>query len=86
MGFACFMSSVYGRLLRIVAGIALILVGLVAVHGVGGMLLAVIGVVVAAASLFNFCIFAPLFEGPFWARDIPVKPVPVKVEQDRQIK
>ena len=86
MGFARFMSSVYGRLLRVVAGVALILVGLAAVHGVGGMLLAVVGVVVAAAGLFNFCIFAPLFGGPFWAKDIPAKPVPAKVVHHRQIK
>ena len=33
MGFARFMSSLSGRLLRIVAGIALIVMGLVVVHG-----------------------------------------------------
>ncbi len=71
MGFARFMSSVFGRLLRIVAGIALIVVGLAVVHSVGGIILAVVGVVVAAAGLFNFCIFAPLFGGPFWASKIP---------------
>jgi hypothetical protein len=71
MGFARFMSSWFGRLLRIVAGIALIAVGLAVVHGIGGIILAVVGVVVAAAGLFNFCIFAPIFGGPFWARQIP---------------
>jgi Inner membrane protein YgaP-like, transmembrane domain len=70
MGFARFMSSLSGRMLRIVAGIALILIGLLAVHGVVGIILAVVGLVVAAAGLFNFCIFAPLFGGPFWAKDI----------------
>jgi Inner membrane protein YgaP-like, transmembrane domain len=64
------MSSLSGRLLRIVAGIALILIGLLAVHGIVGIILAVVGLVVAAAGLFNFCIFAPLFGGPFWAKDI----------------
>ena len=70
MGFARFMSAWYGRLLRIVAGLALIIVGLVVVTGTVGIILAFVGAVVAAAGLFNFCIFAPLFGGPFWAKDI----------------
>lgn len=70
MGFARFMSSWFGRLLRIVAGIALVVVGLTVLHGVGGIILAIVGLVVAAAGIFNFCIFAPIFRGPFWARDI----------------
>jgi hypothetical protein len=70
MGFARFMSSLTGRLLRIVAGIALILIGLVTVQGTGGIILAIVGLVVLAAGSFNFCIFAPLFGGPFWAKDI----------------
>ena len=70
MGFARFMSSLAGRLLRIVAGIALILVGLAVVHGAGGIILGIVGVVVFAAGLFNFCIFAPLFGGPFLPKDI----------------
>jgi len=70
MGFARFMSAWYGRLLRIVAGLALIAVGLTVVTGTVGIILAFVGAVVAAAGLFNFCIFAPLFGGPFWAKDI----------------
>jgi hypothetical protein len=70
MGFAHFMSSLFGRLLRIVAGIALIIVGLAVVHGAVGIILAIVGLVVFAAGAFNFCIFAPLFGGPFWAKDI----------------
>jgi uncharacterized membrane protein len=70
MGFARFMSSLFGRLLRIVAGIALAIVGLAAVQGVVGIILAVVGVVVFAAGAANFCIFASLFGGPFWAKDI----------------
>lgn len=70
MGFARFMSSLAGRLLRIVAGIALIVVGLAMVHGTVGIILAIVGVVVFAAGLLNFCIFAPLFGGPFLPKDI----------------
>ena len=70
MGFARFMSSLAGRLLRIVAGIALIVIGLAVVHGTGGIILAVIGLVPLVAGIFNFCVFAPLFGGPFWSKDI----------------
>lgn len=78
MGFAGFMSSISGRLLRIVAGIALIILGLVAVHGIGGIILAVVGMVPLVAGLFKFCVFAPLFGGPFWARDLQVEPARAK--------
>jgi len=70
MGFAKFMSSWTGRILRIVAGVALILIGLMVVHGTGGVILAVIGLVPLVAGIFNFCVFAPLFGGPFQAKDI----------------
>jgi hypothetical protein len=48
-------------LLRIVAGLALILVGLLVVKGGAGTVMAVIGVVPLAAGIFNFCLFGPLF-------------------------
>jgi len=86
MGFARFMSSSFGRLLRIVAGIALIVIGLAVVQGTGGIILAFVGLVVAAAGLFNFCIFAPLFGGPFWAKDIQPEAVPAKISHPDQIK
>ncbi len=70
MGFARFMSSWTGRIIRIVAGIALILIGLLAVGGTGGTILAVVGLVPLIAGVFDFCVFAPLFGGPFLAKDI----------------
>jgi hypothetical protein len=79
MEFARFMSSMFGRLLRIVAGIVLIVLGLVTVHGIGGIILAIVGLVPLIAGLFNFCVFAPLFGGPFLAKDIQPKTVPAKV-------
>ncbi len=71
MGFARFMSSLSGRLLRIVAGIALIVIGLAVVRGTGGIILAIVGLVPLVAGIGHFCVFAPLFGGPFWAREIP---------------
>jgi hypothetical protein len=70
MGFARFMTSLAGRLLRIVAGIALIVIGLAVIHGTGGIILAVIGLVPLVAGIFNFCVFAPLFGGPFLGKDV----------------
>ncbi len=81
MEFARFMSSTFGRLLRIVAGIVLIVLGLSLVHGIGGIILAIVGLVPLVAGLFNFCVFAPLFGGPFNAKDIPAKTVSGNVEQ-----
>jgi hypothetical protein len=70
MGFARFMSSLAGRLIRIVAGIALIVIGLVVVHGTGGIILAIVGLVPLVAGVVNVCVFAPLFGGPFFPKDI----------------
>ncbi|HEX7621760.1 MAG TPA: DUF2892 domain-containing protein [Anaerolineales bacterium] len=62
--FVKFMASTAGRLTRIVAGIALIALGLLVIHGVGGSILAVVGLVPLLAGLFDFCVFAPLFGAP----------------------
>jgi DUF2892 family protein len=64
MGFAKFMSSPYGRMLRIVAGVALIGAGLY-VQGTWGLILGVIGAVPLLAGVFDVCIFAPLVGAPF---------------------
>ena len=70
MGFARFMSSTVGLLLRILAGAALVAIGLWTVGGTWGIVLAVVGLVPLVAGIFNFCVFAPLFGGPFYAKDI----------------
>lgn len=70
MSFARFMSSAAGRLIRIVAGIALIGVGLLLAQGVATIVLIVVGAVPLVAGLFNFCVFAPLFGGPFLGRNV----------------
>lgn len=65
MAFAKFMASGTGRILRIVAGIALIVVGLFVVKDTAGIILAIVGVAPLLAGLLDFCIFAPLFGQPF---------------------
>lgn len=59
--FVRFMASGLGRVVRIVAGIALIAAGLLGVQGTGGVILGAVGMVPLLAGLFDFCVFAPLF-------------------------
>lgn len=58
------MSSTRGRIGRIVGGIALIAIGLVALGGTAGIILAAIGLVPLLAGTFDVCIFSALFGGP----------------------
>lgn len=60
-----FLASTAGRVIRILAGIALIVVGIVWVQGVWGWVLAIVGLVPLLAGLFDWCVFAPLFGLPF---------------------
>jgi hypothetical protein len=56
--FVKFMVSPAGRITRIIAGIALIALGALVVHGVGGIVLMVVGLLPLVAGLFDFCAFA----------------------------
>ena len=60
-----FIAGSTGRLIRGLAGVVLILIGLLLLDGVGGWILAVVGLAPLAAGVFDFCIFAPLFGLPF---------------------
>jgi len=64
MPFVRFMSTTTGRALRVVAGLALIVAGLVA-GGTAGWVVAAVGLVPLAAGLANLCLFAPLLHAPF---------------------
>ena len=64
MGFVRFMSTTAGRVVRVVAGLALIIGGLLA-GGAAGWVIAVVGVVPLAAGATNVCLFAPLFHARF---------------------
>ena len=63
--FVAFMASSTGRLVRIIAGIALVAVGLLLVKDTVGIIVAVVGLVPLLAGVFDFCVFAPLFGNPF---------------------
>ena len=60
-----FLASMAGRVVRAVAGIALIVVGLLLVKGTGGWILAIVGLLPLLAGLFDWCLFAPLAGLPF---------------------
>jgi hypothetical protein len=60
-----FLASTTGRILRVVAGIALVAWGLLGLGGAAGIIVAVIGAVPLLAGLFDVCVFAPLFGNPF---------------------
>ncbi len=59
--FVQFMQSFAGRLLRIIAGIALIALGVFVVKDIGGIIIAVIGAIPLIAGLAGVCFLAPLF-------------------------
>ncbi len=62
--FVSFLASPAGRIIRIVAGIALVVWGLWGIGSTGGVIVAVVGLVPLLAGLFDFCVFAPLFGAP----------------------
>ncbi len=70
MNFARFMSSPAGRLLRILAGIVIIFVGLYAIKNAWSYVISVIGLVPLVAGVANVCLLAPLFGGPLKASEL----------------
>lgn len=69
MAFVEWMSKPAGRVLRVVAGVILIGVGLY-FQGVWGYVVAVVGVVPVLAGVFNFCLIAPILGVPFRGRSL----------------
>jgi hypothetical protein len=60
-----FLASTTGRWVRMIAGTALIAVGLLVVRDTGGIILAGVGLVPLLAGALDFCVFAPLFGASF---------------------
>ena len=64
-GFAQFVNSAAGRIVRILVGLGLIGWGYVSLPGTAGIILIVIGLVVPlAAGAFNLCYISALLGGP----------------------
>ncbi len=68
--FIVFMASTAGRIIRIVAGIALVAWGWFGLGGTTGIIVAIIGLLPLLAGLFDFCVFAPLFGNPLSGKKI----------------
>jgi len=59
-----FLAFPAGRIVRVVAGAALVVWGLLGLPGATSIAIAVVGLVPLVAGLFDFCVFAPLFGQP----------------------
>jgi hypothetical protein len=67
-----FMASPAGRITRIVAGILLIVIGLL-VGDTVGIIIALVGLIPLLAGVFDVCVLAPLFGDPFSGEGIRSK-------------
>jgi len=70
MEFTRLMATNVGRMMRILAGMILILAGLVVLAGIWRLILVGAGLLLIAAGIFNFCLVAPLIGAPFFGRDL----------------
>jgi len=68
MGFSTFMASTAGRAVRVIAGVALIVVG--GLLGGGWWALAVVGLIPLAAGALDVCLFNVLFGQPLRGKAI----------------
>jgi hypothetical protein len=68
MRFEEFMATAIGRLLRVAAGLAMVVIG-VSLGG-GWWALAVAGLIPLLAGALDFCVLAPLFGQPMSGRAI----------------
>jgi hypothetical protein len=67
--FAVFMASTAGRLLRIVAGVALIAWGWSTHETTTAVSIMLLGFVPLLAGVFNVCLIAPIIGAPFAGKD-----------------
>jgi putative exporter of polyketide antibiotics len=71
MEFGKFMSSNWGRLLRIVAGAILVVAGWLWIGGVLGIIVAVVGLVPLVAGIADVCLISAIFMGtPLKGKDL----------------
>lgn len=63
-GFAKFVNTPAGRLVRVVVGIVLIALGYMSRGSAGGIILIVVGLVPLTAGTFNLCLISALLGGP----------------------
>lgn len=69
-GFVQFMASVSGRVVRIVAGLALIAWGFLGLGGTEAYVISAIGAIPLLAGILDICIFGPLFGCPLEGKKV----------------
>lgn len=69
-GFAQFIASGWGRLMRIIVGLGLIAWGYMMRDAGTGVALMVVGLVPLLAGVFDLCLISPLLGGPLSGRRI----------------
>jgi len=62
--FVFFLASNTGRIVRIVGGLALVVLGRFGLSGMNALVVILIGAVPLLAGAFDICVFAPLFGAP----------------------
>lgn len=70
MALAQFLATSTGRVIRIVAGVAIILIGYLWVDAPWKYVLEAVGLVPIAAGVFDFCLISAATGHPFWGKDI----------------
>ena len=68
--FAAIMATLYGRGLRMVAGLILLGLGGLVIRQPYGAIVALIGLAPIAAGLLNWCLIAPLIGAPLHGDDV----------------
>jgi hypothetical protein len=68
--FAEFMATQTGRGIRIAVGVILVLLGIFAIGGLVGWIIALIGLAPIVAGAMNVCLIAPLLGLPLRASDL----------------
>ena len=68
--FARFINSASGRVVRIVAGVGLIVWGYSQLSSAMGVVLIVVGCVPLAAGVFNLCLISALLGGPISGKQL----------------
>jgi len=68
--FVRFMASPAGRIIRILAGIGLIVWGLLGIGGVNGYIVAAVGAAPLLTGVFDICVIGPLLGSPLSGRKI----------------
>lgn len=70
MKFVKFMAGPWGRGIRMVAGLLIVLWGFGFISDVLSIITMALGALVFSAGLYNFCLLAPIFRAPLKAKDL----------------